>query len=115
LRIDSLEGNSVRQPLTPLPPFLKEPALDFSCFQELECDDAAFPRLEVEDARYDVGLHGQKAFNDTPLDGAGYRGVHASGLFFTKRLRLPSRTTARRLRTTFRDTRSPGNNRPRHP
>jgi exodeoxyribonuclease III len=67
LRIDSWEGNSVRQPFTPLPPFLKEAALDFSCFQELKCDDAAFPRLEVEDAGYDVGLHGQKAFNGVAI------------------------------------------------
>lgn len=63
MRIATWNVNSVRQRLTPLLAFLKETAPDVLCLQELKCEETAFPRLEVEDAGYNVVLHGQKTFN----------------------------------------------------
>jgi exodeoxyribonuclease III len=67
LRIASWNVNSVRQRLAPLLSFLKETAPDVLCLQELKCEDAAFPRMEVEDAGYNVVLHGQKTFNGVAI------------------------------------------------
>jgi exodeoxyribonuclease-3 len=67
LRIATWNVNSVRQRLTPLLAFLKEDAPDILCLQELKCETEAFPRLEVEDAGYNVVLHGQKTFNGVAI------------------------------------------------
>jgi exodeoxyribonuclease-3 len=67
LRIATWNVNSVRQRLTPLLSFLKEASPDVLCLQELKCEETAFPRLEVEDAGYNVVLHGQKTFNGVAI------------------------------------------------
>jgi len=67
LRIATWNVNSVRQRLSPLLSFLKEASPDVLCLQELKCEDAAFPRMEVEDAGYNVVLHGQKTFNGVAI------------------------------------------------
>ncbi len=67
MRIATWNVNSVRQRLAPLLAFLAESAPDVLCLQELKCEDAAFPRLEVEDAGYNVVLHGQKTFNGVAI------------------------------------------------
>jgi exodeoxyribonuclease-3 len=67
LRIATWNVNSVRQRLAPLLAFLKETAPDVLCLQELKCEEGAFPRLEVEDAGYNVVLHGQKTFNGVAI------------------------------------------------
>jgi exodeoxyribonuclease-3 len=67
LRIASWNVNSVRQRLTPLLSYLKDAAPDVVCLQELKCEDAAFPRMEVEDAGYNVVSHGQKTFNGVAI------------------------------------------------
>ncbi|PPD46483.1 MAG: exodeoxyribonuclease III [Methylocystis sp.] len=67
MRIATWNVNSVRQRLAPLLSFLKEAAPDVLCLQELKCEDAAFPRMEVEDAGYNVVLHGQKTFNGVAI------------------------------------------------
>lgn len=67
MRIATWNVNSVRQRLAPLLSFLKETAPDILCLQELKCEDAAFPRMEVEDAGYNVVLHGQKTFNGVAI------------------------------------------------
>jgi exodeoxyribonuclease-3 len=67
LRIATWNVNSVRQRLAPLLAFLKETAPDVLCLQELKCEEAAFPRIEVEDAGYNVVLHGQKTFNGVAI------------------------------------------------
>jgi exodeoxyribonuclease III len=67
LRIATWNVNSVRQRLAPLLAFLKETAPDVLCLQELKCEESAFPRLEVEDAGYNVALHGQKTFNGVAI------------------------------------------------
>lgn len=67
MRIATWNVNSVRQRLAPLLAFLKESAPDALCLQELKCEEAAFPRMEVEDAGYNVVLHGQKTFNGVAI------------------------------------------------
>lgn len=67
MRIATWNVNSVRQRLAPLLAFLKESAPDILCLQELKCEEGAFPRLEVEDAGYNVVLHGQKTFNGVAI------------------------------------------------
>jgi exodeoxyribonuclease-3 len=67
LRIATWNVNSVRQRLAPLLSFLKETAPDVLCLQELKCEDAVFPKMEVEDAGYNVVLHGQKSFNGVAI------------------------------------------------
>ncbi len=67
MRIATWNVNSVRQRLQPLLAFLKVTAPDVLCLQELKCEEAAFPRLEVEDAGYNVVLHGQKTFNGVAI------------------------------------------------
>ncbi len=59
--------NSVRQRLTPLLGFLREKAPDVLCLQETKCEDHAFPRLEIEDAGYNLVVHGQKTFNGVAI------------------------------------------------
>lgn len=67
MRIATWNVNSVRQRLSPLLAYLKDAAPDVLCLQELKCEEAAFPRLEVEDAGYNVVLHGQKTFNGVAI------------------------------------------------
>ncbi len=67
LRIATWNVNSVRQRLAPLLSFLKESNPDILCLQELKCEETAFPRMEVEDAGYNVVLHGQKTFNGVAI------------------------------------------------
>lgn len=67
MRIATWNVNSVRQRLQPLLAFLKESNPDVLCLQELKCEETAFPRLEVEDAGYNVVLHGQKTFNGVAI------------------------------------------------
>ena len=63
LRIATWNVNSVRQRLGHLIAYLKEASPDALCiFQELKCQDDAFPRAEIEELGYNVATHGQKAF-----------------------------------------------------
>ena len=67
MRIASWNVNSVRQRLAPLLDYLREAAPDVLCLQELKCEDAAFPRVEIEDAGYNVATLGQKTFNGVAI------------------------------------------------
>jgi exodeoxyribonuclease-3 len=67
LRIASWNVNSVRQRLEALVAYLRETAPDVLCLQELKCEDAAFPRAEIEDAGYNVETFGQKTFNGVAI------------------------------------------------
>ncbi|MCX7899865.1 MAG: exodeoxyribonuclease III [Methylocystis sp.] len=59
--------NSVRQRLAALLGFLRETAPDVLLLQETKCEDHNFPRMEVEDAGYNVVVHGQKTFNGVAI------------------------------------------------
>lgn len=67
MRIASWNVNSVRQRLPALLAYLRDAAPDVLCLQELKCEDAAFPRAEVEDAGYNVETLGQKTFNGVAI------------------------------------------------
>jgi exodeoxyribonuclease-3 len=67
VRIASWNVNSVRQRLEQLVAYLRETAPDVLCLQEIKCEDAAFPRAEIEDAGYNVEAHGQKTFNGVAI------------------------------------------------
>jgi exodeoxyribonuclease-3 len=67
VRIASWNVNSVRQRMEQLVAYLREVAPDVLCLQETKCEDAAFPRTEIEDAGYNVETHGQKTFNGVAI------------------------------------------------
>jgi len=46
---------------------LKELSPDVVCLQEIKCEDARFPRLEIEDLGYNVETFGQKSYNGVAL------------------------------------------------
>ncbi|MBI1866987.1 MAG: exodeoxyribonuclease III [Methylocystis sp.] len=67
MRIASWNVNSVRQRIEQLLAYLRAVSPDVLCLQEIKCEDAAFPRAEVEDAGYNVATHGQKTFNGVAI------------------------------------------------
>lgn len=66
--------NSVKSRLQHVLDFLREHSPDVVLLQELKCQTDAFPYMEIEDAGYNVAVHGQKTYNGvailskTPLD-----------------------------------------------
>lgn len=46
---------------------LKEMDADVVCLQEIKCEDARFPRMEIEDLGYNVETFGQKSYNGVAL------------------------------------------------
>lgn len=65
--IASWNVNSVKARLDHLLTYLKESAPDVVCLQELKVVDDAFPRESVEDAGYNVAVHGQKTYNGVAI------------------------------------------------
>ncbi|MDE2363228.1 MAG: exodeoxyribonuclease III [Hyphomicrobiales bacterium] len=59
--------NSVRLRLPLLLDYMKEIGPDVVCLQELKCLDEQFPRSEIEDAGYNVLVHGQKSWNGVAI------------------------------------------------
>jgi exodeoxyribonuclease-3 len=59
--------NSVTARLPTVLAVLKEMAADIVCLQELKCEDAKFPRLEIEDLGFHVETFGQKTYNGVAL------------------------------------------------
>jgi exodeoxyribonuclease-3 len=67
LRIATWNVNSVRQRLGHLLDVLKQEEPDALCLQEIKCTDADFPRAEIEEAGWQVEMHGQKGFNGVAI------------------------------------------------
>ena len=59
--------NSVRLRLPTLLDYLRQVDPDVLCLQELKCQDDQFPRAEIEDAGYNVLVHGQKSWNGVAI------------------------------------------------
>lgn len=59
--------NSVKARLETVTAWLKEASPDVVCFQELKCEDQAFPRLAFEDLGYNLAVHGQKTYNGVAI------------------------------------------------
>jgi exodeoxyribonuclease-3 len=67
MRIATWNINSIRLRLPHLIDLLKEHQPDAVCLQELKCTDEQFPRLEIEEAGYNVETLGQKSFNGVAI------------------------------------------------
>ena len=59
MRITTWNVNSIKQRVGHLLGFLDEAKPDVVCLQELKCQDASFPREEIEAAGYAVETLGQ--------------------------------------------------------
>ena len=59
--------NSAKARLETIVAWLKEASPDVACFQELKCEDQAFPRQTFEDLGYNVAVHGQKTYNGVAI------------------------------------------------
>ena len=59
--------NSVKARLSHLLLFLRKEKPDILLLQELKCEDAAFPAMEVEELGYNLALHGQKTYNGVAI------------------------------------------------
>lgn len=67
MQIASWNINGVRARIDTLLAWLKEAKPDAVCLQEIKCETEAFPRQAVEDAGYNVAVHGQKGFNGVAI------------------------------------------------
>ncbi len=68
LKIATWNVNSVKSRLIHLLELLRlEDAPDILLLQELKCVDDAFPRQEIEDAGYNIAIHGQKTYNGVAI------------------------------------------------
>jgi exodeoxyribonuclease-3 len=67
MKIATYNINGVKARLPALLDWLAEARPDVVALQEIKCVDEAFPRAEVEDAGYNVAVHGQKGFNGVAL------------------------------------------------
>lgn len=67
LKIATWNVNSARARVEHLTQWLKDFAPDVALLQELKCQDAEFPRLEVESLGYEVETHGQKTYNGVAI------------------------------------------------
>ena len=68
LKIATWNVNSVKTRLEHLLSYLNsEESPDILLLQELKCQTEAFPYLEIEDAGYNVAVHGQKTYNGVAI------------------------------------------------
>ena len=67
LKIAAWNVNSILARLPTALAVLKAIDADVVCLQELKCEDARFPRLEIEDLGYTVVTHGQKTYNGVAI------------------------------------------------
>lgn len=67
MRIATWNVNSVKARLPTVLNVLDAIACDVVCFQELKCETDAFPYMEIEDAGWNVAVHGQKSYNGVAL------------------------------------------------
>jgi len=67
IKIATWNVNSVKARLPNVLSWLKEAQPDVVLLQEIKCVDEGFPRLEIEDAGYNVATHGQKTYNGVAI------------------------------------------------
>ncbi|MFZ4121338.1 MAG: exodeoxyribonuclease III [Caulobacterales bacterium] len=66
-RIAAWNVNSINARLPTVLAVLEAITADVICLQELKCEDAKFPRPEIEAAGYNVQTHGQKTYNGVAI------------------------------------------------
>ncbi len=67
VKVATWNVNSVKARLPNVLSWLKEFAPDVVLLQEIKCMDDGFPRLEIEDAGYNIATHGQKSYNGVAI------------------------------------------------
>ncbi len=67
IKIATFNVNSIKARLPNFMEWLKAFTPDVVLLQELKCVDEGFPRLEIEDAGYNVVTHGQKTYNGVAI------------------------------------------------
>ena len=67
MRIAIWNVNSIKARLPRVLEWLQDAAPDAVMLQELKCQDADFPALEVEALGYNVAVHGQKTYNGVAI------------------------------------------------
>ncbi len=67
IKIATWNVNSLKARLPNVLAWLKEFSPDVVLFQEIKCTDDTFPRLELEDAGYNIESHGQKTYNGVAI------------------------------------------------
>ncbi|MGH6872418.1 MAG: exodeoxyribonuclease III [Rhizomicrobium sp.] len=67
MKIATWNVNSVKARLDTVVAWLKETSPDVACFQEIKCQDDAFPRQAFEDLGYNCAVHGQKTYNGVAM------------------------------------------------
>lgn len=67
MRIASWNVNSVKMRIGGVLAWLREARPDVVLLQEIKCQAEAFPRLEIEDLGYNLGVVGQKAYNGVAI------------------------------------------------
>lgn len=67
LKIAAWNVNSILARLPTALAVFKEIDADIWCLQEIKCEDARFPQLEIEDLGYNVETFGQKSYNGVAI------------------------------------------------
>jgi exodeoxyribonuclease III len=67
MKIATWNVNSIKARLPNVLGWLKAAEPDVVLLQEIKCIDENFPRLEIEDAGYNVETHGQKSYNGVAI------------------------------------------------
>ncbi|MGE0828555.1 MAG: exodeoxyribonuclease III [Hyphomonadaceae bacterium] len=67
LKIATWNVNSILARLPTALEVLKAIDADIVCLQEIKCEDARFPRLEIEAMGYTIETHGQKTYNGVAI------------------------------------------------
>ncbi|MGZ8364438.1 MAG: exodeoxyribonuclease III [Caulobacteraceae bacterium] len=67
MRIATWNVNSIKARLETVLTWMRQEQPDVACFQELKCQDEAFPREAFEALGYNVEIHGQKTYNGVAL------------------------------------------------
>lgn len=67
MKIATWNVNSIKARLPTVIEVLKAIDCDVICLQEIKCETAAFPYMEIEELGYNVEAHGQKSYNGVAM------------------------------------------------
>jgi len=67
MKIATWNVNSVKARLPNVVAWLKSASPDICLFQEIKCQDEAFPSADFEELGYNLAIHGQKSYNGVAI------------------------------------------------
>ncbi|MBI1339634.1 exodeoxyribonuclease III [bacterium] len=67
MKIATWNVNSINARLPTVKEVLARVDADVWCLQEIKCEDAKFPRAELEDLGFNLAVHGQKTYNGVAI------------------------------------------------